>query len=281
MAIIPSNEKFIGLSASVDTTERRSALINAESQAYTMQDITDTVASGLPPATNPTISFLPTNWAGEFADAPISAGIAPAGYIGWSTLRTRIAALTTPPPGVDQTNIAPYVKQYGLSVINSPLTGANTIIGDYAGIFGPIAMRLNLETPLSGVPKAYINSGASVGLTSVFYVDAYGEEIRLGQGYTYTSSSLANGIYASSALGMIRLNGGIASPDDGIFTAFMGIARIGLTNSAGIGVNYSNGSMLIGAELTNTIPPVDPVNAVQWVKVVDHMGTEYKFPLYQ
>jgi len=46
MAIIPNDEKFIGLSASVDTTERRSALINAESQAYTMQDIIDT--AGLP-----------------------------------------------------------------------------------------------------------------------------------------------------------------------------------------------------------------------------------------
>ena len=42
MAIIPNNQQFISLSPTVDTTERRSALINAESQAYTMQDITDT-----------------------------------------------------------------------------------------------------------------------------------------------------------------------------------------------------------------------------------------------
>jgi hypothetical protein len=50
MATIPLDEKFIGLSATVDTTERRSALINAESQAYTMQDIIDTVDAGLPPS---------------------------------------------------------------------------------------------------------------------------------------------------------------------------------------------------------------------------------------
>ena len=50
MATIPSSTKFIGLAASVDTTERRSAMINAESEAYTMQDITDTVAAGLPPS---------------------------------------------------------------------------------------------------------------------------------------------------------------------------------------------------------------------------------------
>lgn len=50
MAQIPSTTKFIGLASSVNTTERRSAIINAESEAYTMQDITDTVAAGLPPS---------------------------------------------------------------------------------------------------------------------------------------------------------------------------------------------------------------------------------------
>lgn len=46
MATIPLDEKFIGLSASVDTTQKRSELINEQSQAYTMQDIIDTVGGG-------------------------------------------------------------------------------------------------------------------------------------------------------------------------------------------------------------------------------------------
>lgn len=46
MAQIPLTTKFIGLAGSVDTTERRSALINAESEAYTMQDIVDTAGGG-------------------------------------------------------------------------------------------------------------------------------------------------------------------------------------------------------------------------------------------
>jgi hypothetical protein len=50
MAQIPLNEQFIGLSASVDMTERRSAIINAQSQAYTMQDVIDTVEAELPPS---------------------------------------------------------------------------------------------------------------------------------------------------------------------------------------------------------------------------------------
>ena len=46
MSTIPSGTQFIGLASTVDTTERRSALINAESAAYTMQDIVDTIPSG-------------------------------------------------------------------------------------------------------------------------------------------------------------------------------------------------------------------------------------------
>lgn len=46
MAQIPLNTQFIGLAATVDTTERRSATINAESAAYTMQDIVDTAGGG-------------------------------------------------------------------------------------------------------------------------------------------------------------------------------------------------------------------------------------------
>lgn len=56
MATIPSSTKFIGLAASVDTTERRSAMINAESEAYTMQDIIDTVSPSV--TANPSVIDL-------------------------------------------------------------------------------------------------------------------------------------------------------------------------------------------------------------------------------
>jgi hypothetical protein len=56
MAQIPLDQQFIGLSANVNTTERRSALINAESQAYTMQDIVDTVSTAV--SSNPQVIDL-------------------------------------------------------------------------------------------------------------------------------------------------------------------------------------------------------------------------------
>jgi|APGre2960657373_1045057.scaffolds.fasta_scaffold09499_6 hypothetical protein len=48
MAQIPLGTQFIAGAPNYPTTERRSAIINAESQAYTMQDIVDTVSAEIP-----------------------------------------------------------------------------------------------------------------------------------------------------------------------------------------------------------------------------------------
>lgn len=67
MATIPLNTQFIGLASTVDTTERRSALINAESDAYTMQDIVDTVS--------PTVTANPSVIDLKVTDGDIVTGI--------------------------------------------------------------------------------------------------------------------------------------------------------------------------------------------------------------
>jgi len=43
MTQIPAGTKFIGLSEDVDLSQKRSALINSESEGYTIEDITETV----------------------------------------------------------------------------------------------------------------------------------------------------------------------------------------------------------------------------------------------
>jgi hypothetical protein len=45
MATIPSTTRFIGISPTVNLKERKSAILNAETQPYTMQDIVDTSSS--------------------------------------------------------------------------------------------------------------------------------------------------------------------------------------------------------------------------------------------
>jgi hypothetical protein len=53
MAQVPLNTRFIGISQNVDLTEKKSSVLNAETQPYTMQDIVDTANSG-----NASMSFV-------------------------------------------------------------------------------------------------------------------------------------------------------------------------------------------------------------------------------
>lgn len=46
MAIVPSNTRFIGVSSNVKLKERKSALINSDTQPYTIEDIAETVGGG-------------------------------------------------------------------------------------------------------------------------------------------------------------------------------------------------------------------------------------------
>ena len=46
MSIISSDTRFIGISTSVDLTERKSALINDQTEPFTMQDFIDTIGPG-------------------------------------------------------------------------------------------------------------------------------------------------------------------------------------------------------------------------------------------
>jgi hypothetical protein len=46
MSTVPSGTRFIGISENVNLTERKSAIINAETQPYTIQDLVDTIGTG-------------------------------------------------------------------------------------------------------------------------------------------------------------------------------------------------------------------------------------------
>jgi hypothetical protein len=67
MPNVPLTTRFIGISPSVDLEEKRSAMINAETQPYSMQDIVDTV-SPTPPAYLKYVALLNQ----EDTDAPVA-----------------------------------------------------------------------------------------------------------------------------------------------------------------------------------------------------------------
>lgn len=166
MAIIPNDEQFIGLSATVDTTERRSALVNAESQAYTMQDIVDTVEDALPPAVNPTSGYYPINRDDAFVN---------------SGLHNIVEAL---PPFLPPTE-----GSLGLA-FDDPFAGTRLLALDplnFAYTFG----NASYDAPTN---QAYASGGLSV-------LEAGGEAV-IGCGI----SSGANGVFrASGAQGFVTI----------------------------------------------------------------------------
>ena len=46
MSTVPSGTRFIGISERVNLTERKSAVLNSDTQPFTIQDIADTIGVG-------------------------------------------------------------------------------------------------------------------------------------------------------------------------------------------------------------------------------------------
>jgi hypothetical protein len=279
MAIIPSNEQFIGLSSSVNTTERRSALVNAESQAYTMQDIVDTVGSALPPAVNPTDQYVPLNYGGEFADSPIGILAPPGGYFGWAGLRTQVGTTIVPPSGVDQSDIAPYLDYYGLSIQNTPFTGKQTVIGDYNGGTNTV---LTIDNSYGPFGRIY----ATVGGSPALELNTDGAIYTFGEAFVNPPISqvqASGGMAIYGAGGEAIIGCGISSPTNGVFRASgaFGFVTIGTTPSRSIGAFVAGSpAMQIGSALINGTPS-NTATPVAWTKVRNESGTIYYSPLYQ
>lgn len=239
-----------------------------------------------PPApgleTNPTTNFLPSNWLGEFADSPINLSIAPAGYLGWAKLSTRIGTLLSVPTGVDQTNVAPYLPQYGLSITNNPVQGSMTTIGDTGS--GTLRLSvINNYPPNSALANSLYAQGGGAGFNSSFWVKGDGSLVQIGQQLSFNTTNIMNGIFADRATATLKINCGITSPNDGIISV-SGTTGLILLNSlanGAIGLDIFGNNFIIGSPITTFIPPNDPVNPQKWVKVSDGEGNFYNMPLYQ
>lgn len=273
MAIIPNDEQFIGLSPSVNTTERRSALINAESAAYTMQDITDTVAAGMPPATNPDSQYVPYNYLGEFADSPVQVANPTAGYFGFPVLQTRVGQTITVPPGVDQTNVAPNIGVYGLQIYNHPALGSRTYIGD------PSSNKFNLMIDTSGNIGSqgaglYLSSNLPSGYREPLIVKRDGSFIQIGQQFSFNSTNIMTGVLANASAGTFRMNCNIASPNEGFLNASgaAGTLTLGVYDAARFGIEMYGPSIRIGSSFMGGAPS-SPTSPVIWVRVTDEGGS--------
>lgn len=105
MSTVPSGTRFIGISENVNLAERKSAVLNAETQPYTIQDIADTVGAGAqgpqgvqgPPGPPGTVSPAGLEWRGAWVSGTSYVADDAVGYDGASWFCILATSGTTAP----------------------------------------------------------------------------------------------------------------------------------------------------------------------------------------
>lgn len=174
MSTVPSGTRFIGISENVNLTERKSAVLNAETQPYTIQDIADTVGTGAQgpqgvqgPAGPPgPVGPAGLNWQGSWVSGTAYVANDAVGYDGASWFCI-LATSGTTAPDVDTTHWALLASQGadGAQGVQGP-TGPQ----GPAGGAGTLQQAFdNGNTMVSGNFKTgvfYLTNGVSVENTS-------------------------------------------------------------------------------------------------------------------
>jgi hypothetical protein len=118
MSTVPSGTRFIGISENVNLTERKSAVLNAETQPYTIQDLVDTIGTGAEgpqgvegPAGPPgPVGPAGLNWQGAWVSGTSYVADDAVGYDGASWFCI-LATSGTTAPDVDTTHWALLASQ--------------------------------------------------------------------------------------------------------------------------------------------------------------------------
>lgn len=184
MAIVPSGQKFHTVANDVETSNLGSKLANSNREIYTMQDVTDTVAAGLPAPTNPTSGIYPINKNGVFVDSGLSNSVTslppgPNNYLGLKFYDTFSGStlLLLDPLNMGYTfGDASFVP--GTSVSASGGISIQPAIGE-------MIMGCGISSPTNGVFRASGNTGIiSMGTTpfTSIGISAYDQSLFIGSG---------------------------------------------------------------------------------------------------
>jgi hypothetical protein len=195
MSTVPSGTRFIGIAESVNLTERKSAVLNTETQPYTIQDIADTVgvgAQGPQGVQGPAGPLGPVgpaglNWQGAWVSGTSYVADDAVGY-GGASYFCILATSGTTTPNLATTNWALLASQ-----------GAQGI----QGVQGPTGAQGASGAQVTKVLKTTITSTQILNLftTPITVLDAFTPNLKypiniyirrnIGNGYT-----LANNMFS-------------------------------------------------------------------------------------
>lgn len=183
MSTVPSGTRFIGISERVNLTERKSAVLNSDTQPFTIQDIADTVgvgAQGPQGVQGPAGPLGPVgpaglNWQGAWVSGTSYVEDDAVGYDGASWFCI-LATSGTTTPDLDTTNWALLASQgaQGIQGVQGP-TGAQGPAGGAGTLQQTVDNGNNIitgttKTTLNGTSISIIDTDTLLG--NVLYKDS-------------------------------------------------------------------------------------------------------------
>jgi len=201
MSTVPSGTRFIGISENVNLTERKSAVLNAETQPYTIQDLVDTIGTGAEgpqgvegPAGPPgPVGPAGLNWQGAWVSGTSYVADDAVGYDGASWFCI-LATSGTTAPDVDTTHWALLASQGaqgpqgvqgptgaqgpagGAGTLQQTLTNGNTFTESVGGT--PYTTTLSNVSIKVGASS---NSGMTLGTSQIVCEKSGGTELMVLQ----------------------------------------------------------------------------------------------------
>jgi hypothetical protein len=172
MSTVPSGTRFIGISENVNLTERKSAVLNTETQPYTIQDLVDTIGTGAEgpqgvegPAGPPgPVGPAGLEWQGEWVSGTSYVEDDAVGYDGASWFCI-LATSGTTAPDVDTTHWALLASQgaVGPQGVQGP-TGPQGPAGTATQTYNETVILLSYD----GTNFTYNNVINQLGVTITF-----------------------------------------------------------------------------------------------------------------
>ena len=246
MSTVPSGTRFIGISENVNLAERKSSVLNAETQPYTIQDIADTVGAGAqgpqgvqgPPGPPGTVSPAGLEWRGAWVSGTSYVADDAVGYDGASYFCI-LATSGTTAPDLATANWALLASQgaQGIQGVQGPTGPQGPAGSDTVTLQQVLDNNHDLvdDNNFQGTGAGDGNLGYSVnafGSQAVFenlgsYVNAFGATAAAGNSGTYV-----NAIGVNAALNNTGSDVNAFGSDAGINNSFTNVNLFGVSATA-------------------------------------------------
>jgi hypothetical protein len=211
MSTVPSGTRFIGISERVNLKERKSAILNSDTQAYTIQDLADTVGVGSqgpqgvqgPAGPLGPVGPAGLNWQGAWVSGTSYVADDAVGY-GGASYFCILATSGTTTPNLATTNWALLASQgaQGIQGVQGPTgaQGASGALEDYK-VYSALISQSGIAAPTAKVLKNTTGATFSYSkITDGYYGITASSDVFTTDKTALVYSLNSSGIYPSAIM---------------------------------------------------------------------------------